>query len=313
MNVIHSAAELQHGSPKKVSAAIGVFDGVHLGHQQVIGQTIEKARQESGISVVITFDRHPSSVLSHQHAPPLIYPLEKRLEVIETLGADTVYLIRFDKEFSKITGEQFIRDLCCNFKRLDHVCVGHDFSFGCGRGGNVQLLEKLGRELHFSVQGLSHWLFEGQTVSSTRIREAIRLGAFTTASQMLGRPYTLVGKVVEGDHLGRQLGFPTANLDSIQLALPPTGVYAARVVFGEKNSSAVVNIGRRPTLKFPTPRLQIEAHLLDFNGDLYGRTLELRFLEKLRDEQRFPSLDALKTQINADISKARILESNPIP
>jgi len=312
MNVIHSAADLQHGSLKKVSAAIGVFDGVHLGHQQVIGQTIERAHKESGISVVITFDRHPSSVLSHQHAPPLIYPLEKRLEVIETLGADTVYLIRFDKDFSKITGEQFIRDLCRDFQRLDHVCVGHDFTFGRGRGGNVQLLEKLGLELHFTVLGLSHCLFEGQTVSSTRIREAIRLGAFTTTSQMLGRPYTLVGKVVEGDHLGRQLGFPTANLDAIHLALPPTGVYAAQVLCGDKNWSAVVNIGRRPTLKFPTPRLQIEAHILDFKGELYGRTLELRFLEKLRDEQQFPSLDALKAQINIDISKARILENHPV-
>lgn len=304
MNVIHSAAELK-SSGRKVCLAIGVFDGVHLGHQQVIRQAISDAQQHEAISVVVTFDCHPNAVVAPEKTPPLIYPLAKKLRVIESLGVAATQLIHFDKTFSQISAENFIRDLVRDFQNVHSVCVGSSFTFGNKRQGNVELLKKLGAEFRFIVHGLSAVSLDAERVSSTRIREAIRSGHLDDASQMLGRAYSLVGKIVEGDHLGRKIGFPTANLDVTGLILPPQGVYAAHAELSGKTFRAAVNIGFRPTVKSFTPQLHVEAHLLDFSGELYGEEIELTFVEKLRDEQKFPSLDALKEQIAKDVSEAR--------
>ncbi len=306
MNVIHAAAELNPG-PRKTCVAIGVFDGVHLGHQQVIRQTISDALEHGALSVVITFDQHPARVIAPQHAPPLIYPLEKKLKVIASLGVDATWLIHFDKAFSEIPAEQFVRSLVGDFKHLHSICVGADFSFGRGRAGNVDFLKKLGQELHYTVHGLASVSLDDHPISSTRVREAVRTGNLDLASQMMGRPYSLTGRVVKGDQLGRTFGFPTANLDVSGLVLPPNGVYASHALVRGQTVRAVVNLGFRPTLRSPAPRLQVEAHLLDFNDELYGEELELVFLEKLRDEQRFGSVEALKKQIEADIATARSL------
>lgn len=304
MNVIHSTAELAPG-PRNVCVAIGVFDGVHLGHQQVIRQTTADAAQCEGVSVVITFDRHPNTVVAPAHAPAMIYPLEKRLEAIASLGVDTTCLIHFDNAFSQIPGEQFVETLVRDFKNIQSICVGSDFCFGHRRSGNVALLKALGSKFHFAVHGLTSLSLDNHPISSTRIREAIRAAQFSRAGEMLGRAYSLCGTVVEGDRLGRTLGFPTANLDFDTLVLPPSGVYAAHAKVDGATHRAVVNLGTRPTLKSPKPRLQVEAHLLDFNADIYGKFLELTFMDKLRDEQKFPSLDALKGQILADIERAK--------
>jgi riboflavin kinase/FMN adenylyltransferase len=306
MNLIHAAADLNPGS-RKVCAAIGVFDGVHLGHQQVIRQTISDARQHEAISVVVTFDRHPNVVVAPERVPPLIYPLSKKLRVISSLGVDTIHLIHFDKLFSEISGETFIRDLALDFRHLQSICVGSTFTFGHKRSGNIDLLKALGKELNFIVHGLANLSLDGQTVSSTRIREAVRAGNLDFASQMLGRPYSLCGRVVEGDRLGRKLLVPTANLDATGLALPPSGVYAAHAETRGKMHRAVVNLGHRPTLEQPTPQLRVEAHLLDFDEEIYGEELELTFVEKLRGEQKFPSTAELKAQIERDIASARVL------
>ncbi len=306
MNVIHSTAELEPG-PRKVCVAIGVFDGIHLGHQQVIRQTISDALQHDGMAVVITFDRHPSAVVAPAHAPSLIYPLEKRIEVIASLGVDTTCLIHFDKVFSEIPGEQFVRSLATDFKQIQSVCVGRDFCFGHRRSGNLAVLKTLGNSLKFVVHGVASLSLNDQPASSTRIREAIRTGQFYLAGQMLGRPYSLCGRVIEGDRLGRTFGFPTANLDVSHLVMPPTGVYAAHATIGASTHRAVVNLGMRPTLQSPDPRFQVEAHLLDFDANIYGRTMELTFVEKLRDERKFASIDALKEQIRFDITAARAL------
>ena len=306
MNVIRSANELNSGK-RKVCVAIGVFDGVHLGHQQVIRQTITDAEQHEGISVAVTFDRHPSSVVAPDRTPGLIYPLQKKLAVIESLGVDTTLLVHFDKTFSEITAEHFIRDLSCNFGQIQSICVGSNFTFGHKRQGNVELLRKVGSELNFTVHGLAAVSLDGERVSSTRIRDAVRAGNLDAASQMLGRAYSLVGKVVEGDKLGRKLGFPTANMDTTGLILPPTGVYAIHAEVSGQAHRAVLNIGYRPTLQSPAPQLRVEAHLLDFTGNIYGQEIDVTFVQKLRDEQKFPSAEALRQQIAKDIEAARRL------
>ncbi|MEI9864845.1 MAG: FAD synthetase family protein [Limisphaerales bacterium] len=200
MKLIHAATELAVGG-RKVCLAIGVFDGVHLGHQQIIRQTIADARQHDAIALVLTFDQHPNAVVAPEHLPPLIYSPPQKLRAIESLGTDALLIIRFDQTFSQQTGEEFIRSLISDLGKIQSICVGADFVFGSKRSGNVALLKKLGIELGFTVHGLAAVALDNQTVSSTRIREAIRTGDLDAAGQMLGRPYALCGKVIEGDKI----------------------------------------------------------------------------------------------------------------
>jgi len=305
VNVIRTAAELG-SAPRRVCLAIGVFDGVHLGHQQVIRQTVADARQHEGFAVVVTFDRHPNAIVAPDRTPPLLYSLPQKLRVIGSLGADAALLVHFDKAFSEQTGEAFIRSLVRDFGQIRSVCVGASFTFGHKRSGNVTLLRELGRALGIQIHGMAAVSLDGEVVSSTRIRDAIRAGDLDRAAQMLGRACSLSGTVVRGAQLGRTLGFPTANLDTTGLLLPPSGVYAVHAAVAGRESRAVVNIGIRPTLA-PAASPQVEAHLLDFDGDLYGQELEITFIEKLREEQKFPSPAELKEQITRDIAAARAL------
>jgi riboflavin kinase/FMN adenylyltransferase len=304
VNLIHNADDLKPGS-RKVCLAIGFFDGVHLGHQQIIRQTITDARQHGALALVITFDQHPNSVVAPARVPPLIYSLPQKLRAIESLGPEALLLIHFDKAFSQKSGEAFIRELAAAWSGIQSICVGANFVFGHKRGGNVELLKQLGTELKFVVHGLAAVSLDRKPVSSTRIREAIRAGELDLASQMLGRAYSIATPVVEGDKLGRQLGFPTANLDTRGIALPPNGVYAIHTLVRGQTHRAVLNIGTRPTLENPNPAIRVEAHLLDFNGELYGDELEIVFAEKLRNEQKFPSVGELKAQIARDIERAK--------
>jgi len=305
MKIIHAPSELP-AARGKVCLAIGFFDGVHLGHQQIIRQSINDARQHEATALTITFDQHPNTVVAPNRVPPLIYPLPQKLRAIAALGADTLLLLHFDKPFSEQTGEAFIRGLAQGLGPLQSICVGANFVFGHKRGGNVDLLNQLGKELKFSVHGMAAVSLDGKAVSSTRIREGIQAGQLDEVSQMLGRTYSLVGPVVRGDGLGKELGFPTANLDVRGLALPPRGVYAVHAEASGKTWRAVLNIGFRPTLQNPNPQLQVEAHLLDFQGDLYGQELELTFVDQLRHEQKFASLAELREQIARDISQAQL-------
>ena len=306
MNLIHTAKELNAGD-HKVCLAIGFFDGVHLGHQQIIRQTVTDARRHNAHALVVTFDQHPNAIVAPNHVPPLIYSLPQKLRAIESLGPDSTLLIHFDKAFSQKTGEAFIRDLAGAWKGIHSICVGANFVFGYKRGGNVDLLKKLGAEMRFSVHGMAAVALDRKPVSSTRIREAILSGDLDAASQMLGRGYSICAPVVEGDKLGHKLGFPTANLDTTGLALPPNGVYAIHTFIRSKTYRAVLNIGVRPTIQSPTPTVRVEAHLLDFTGNLYGEEIEIVFAEKLRDEKKFPSVEDLKAQIARDIEHARTL------
>jgi riboflavin kinase / FMN adenylyltransferase len=304
VQLIHTANELKPGT-RKVCLAIGFFDGVHLGHQQIIRQTITDARKYNALGLVITFDRHPNTIVAPARVPPLIYSLPQKLRTLESLGPEATLLIHFDQAFSQKTGEAFIRELAGAWSGIQSICVGANFHFGYKRSGNVELLKKLGGELKFLVHGMAAVALDGEPVSSTRIREAIRVGDLDAASQMLGRAYSMAGPVIEGDKLGRKLGFPTANLDPSGLALPPSGVYAIHAVVSGKTHRAVLNIGTRPTLGNPNPPLRVEAHLLDFDGDIYGHELEIVFAEKLRDEKKFSSVDELEAQIARDIERAK--------
>jgi riboflavin kinase/FMN adenylyltransferase len=307
VKIIRAANELGNGT-RKVCLAIGVFDGVHLGHQQIIRQTIADARQHDAVALVITFDRHPNAVVAPDRVPPQIFSRSQKMRAVEALGANALLEIPFTKNFSEKSGENFIRELARDLGKIHSICVGADFVFGHRRSGNVELLKKLGAELDFQVHGLAAVALDGQAVSSTRIREMIRAGNFDAASQMLGRPYAIAGRVVVGDQIGHELGFPTANLETAHLILPPNGVYAARTKWKGKFYRAALNIGLRPTVAIAKPQLRVEAHLLDFSGQLYGEELELEIGLKLRDEKRFGSSTELREQIGRDVAAVRIAE-----
>ncbi len=301
MKLIRHASELGNG-PRKVCLAIGVFDGVHLGHQQIIRQTVADARQHDALALVVTFDQHPNAVVAPDRVPPQIFSRSQKLRAIESQGADALLEIPFDQKFSEKSGEDFIRELLADLGKIFSICVGAHFVFGRQRSGNVGLLTKLGAELNFQVHGHAAVSLDGELVSSTRIRQAIRAGNLDAASQMLGRTYAICGRVLVGDRLGRQLGFPTANLEADKLVLPPNGVYAGCTRVQEKLFRAVINIGVRPTVATGQPELRVEAHLLDFRGDLYGQEVELELGKKLRGEQKFASVQELTAQIERDVA-----------
>ena len=306
MKLIHQPDELIN-SDRKACLAIGMFDGVHLGHQQVLRQAIENSHRHEARSVAVTFDRHPASVIAPGRTPALLQTLAQRLRAIESLGIDATLLIKFDEAFSRKPGVEFVRELADGFGAIHSICVGANFAFGHKRDGNVELLRTLGQTLGFHVHGLQAVSLDGQVVSSTRIRAAVKDGHLDAAGQMLGRTFAIEGTVIEGERQGRKLGFPTANLDTDGLILPPNGVYAAHARLDQATHRAVLNIGLRPTLASPEPALQVEAHLLDFNGELYGQAMEIELADRLRDEQRFGSTDELATQISRDIKRARTL------
>ena len=303
MQVFHHASEFR-SHRRKVSVAIGMFDGVHLGHQQLIRQALADAEQHEGSAIVVTFDRHPNSIVAPERVPPLIYSPQQKLRAIASLGADATLIIPFTREFSEQPADIFISSLARHLTPIHSICVGRSFVFGHKRSGDVSLLQQLGRELNFIVHGIAAVSLDNEIVSSTRIRETVRAGEFDRASQMLGREYALSAVVIHGDELGRKLGFPTANLDVSGSLVPPSGVYAVHAYVEGKRHRAIVNIGQRPTLQTATPTLRVEAHLLNFEGDLYGKDLELTFVEKLRDERKFASLDELRAQIRRDIGEA---------
>jgi riboflavin kinase/FMN adenylyltransferase len=290
---------------RPVCVALGFFDGVHLGHQQVIRQMLAEARAHDAAAVVVTFDEHPATVVAPQRVPPLIQTRAQRLRTLAGLGPDAIWVLRFDEALSRLNPEEFVELLQGGVGRLRSVCVGANFRFGHRRAGDVRFLEESGRRHGFTVHAFSVVALDGNVISSTRVRQAIATGHLDVAAQMLGRPWALAGQVVAGDGLGRRLGFPTANLDVRGLVLPPRGVYAARCAVDGRTYRAALNIGLRPTVTTTRADLRVEVHLLDFSGDLYGRELEVVVIEKIRDEQKFDSLEALTRQIRSDLERVR--------
>lgn len=306
MIVLRSPADLP-AAPGGVCIALGMFDGVHLGHQHVIRQAQVEARILGARSVVATFDPHPLAVVAPAKAPRLLQTPAQRLRAIAGLGIDAALVLSFDAALSRVPGEEFVRRLAAGFGRLRSFTVGQGFHFGHQRSGNVPLLRTLGRELGFTVHPMAPVSIGSEAVSSTRVRTALREGRLALVAELLARPYAISGRVLAGDRLGRQLGFPTANLDLAGLELPPAGVYAGRVRLDGRDFLAAMNLGRRPTLRGREPELRCEAHLLDYAGDLYGRELEVEVLRLLRPERSFAGLEALREQIARDVAEVRRL------
>lgn len=302
--VIRTIAELSK-VPGPLFLAIGVFDGVHLGHQAVIRRALEDAQRRGGTAVVVTFDPHPVRVLRPELAPRLLTSTAHKLCLLRDLGVAWQLVIRFDAAFAATPPEDFIRALVAASSSLREICVGFEWSFGKERAGNLALLERLGAELGFAEVGVPAVRAEGEIVSSTLIRRAVEAGDLPRAARLLGRDFTLLGTVIEGDRLGRTIGFPTANLSAHNEQYPPNGVYAVEVKRGTERLRGVVNIGVRPTIKNASGERVLEVHLFDFDQDIYGEDLEIIFGRFLRKEQKFASLDELRAQITRDADEAR--------
>jgi riboflavin kinase/FMN adenylyltransferase len=309
MRILRHPAVLEPADRGSV-VAIGNFDGVHLGHQIVIGRTAEIARGLGAKLAVLTFEPHPFQVF-HPEAPPFrLTPFRAKARQIEALGVDLLLVLPFDLEFSKVTADNFVRRLIVESLHARHAVVGYDFHFGHKRGGTPDVLRELGERWGFGVTVVAPLEAAGGTVySSTRIRQDLAQGRTREAAAMLGRPFEIEGRVEMGDQRGRTIGFPTANLRLGDYLRPAGGVYAVRVEIEEETPrrwhDGVANLGTRPTVGGSD--LRLEAHLFDFAGDLYGKHLRVALIEHLRPERKFSGLAELKAQIAADAAQARAI------
>jgi riboflavin kinase/FMN adenylyltransferase len=283
---------------------IGNFDGVHLGHQHIFRLVKEKAREIGGESIVYTFEPHPVAVLAPERKPLLITPLEEKLRLIAEQGMDMAILADFSDQFASQAPEDFVKRILYDQIKIRQLYVGHDYTFGKDRRGNIALLKELGRKLGFNVEVVEAVRVGGMVVSSTLIRELIQKGELREASRLLGRDYLLSGQVIHGHGRGsRKLGFPTANLKPVGVLIPKPGIYAVRAVFAGKRYPAVANLGWNPT--FHDQQFSVEVHILDFDQDIYGQSLGVEFVERLRDEAIFRGPEELSAQIRKDIVQAK--------
>jgi riboflavin kinase/FMN adenylyltransferase len=296
---------------REPAVTVGNFDGVHRGHQELVAEVVRAARASGGTSVVLTFDPHPSQVLSPGRGPTALMTLGQKAEILAGFGLDRLAVLPFSLELARKTPEEFARAVLRDALGAQVVVVGSTFRFGRDRAGDVAALTVIGARLGFRVLPFSPVSYEGAPVSSTRIREALARGDVGASRELLGRRFFVDGTVVRGVGRGRTLGIPTANVDLLNETLPSNGVYACfcRVLGGEGPRRAVVNVGRRPT--FGEGGTTLEAHLLDFEGDLYGSVLRVEFSNRLREERKFSSPEALKEQILRDITEARPLLLDP--
>ena len=304
MKIFHQIEEFQNLDRSEAFCAIGMFDGLHLGHQHVIRRVVQRARQAKGLSIAVTFDRHPAQVIIPERAPALIYPFRKRRKLLEETQLDLLWIIPFDLSFSQTSANDFLKLLCEQLRPLKMICVGPGFHFGRQRSGNIQLLRDRSIDLGYELPEVALIRQQGEEVSSTAIRRLIAEGRLEAAGKRLGRKYAVCGQVVPGQKIGRGLGFPTANLDVSGIVLPPNGVYPAFVKVRNRTFQGVANIGCRPTVREIDEPPSAEVHLFDFNQNLYGEHLEAQLLERLRPEQKFPSRRLLRNQIKKDAEAA---------
>lgn len=308
MQVIEDFGRLVGGH--ETAASIGVYDGVHVGHQAVIADLLAEAERLDLATAVVTFDRHPALVLRPENAPKLLNTLEQKLELLEAAGIDYVYLVEFSPERAHTLPEDFVRVVFAESLRVRSVVVGEDFHFGRARLGNIDKLREYGKDMGFTVRAmelLHHDEKWPEPVSSTAVRRALAGGDVRTAAAMLGRYHEIRGKVVLGDRRGLTIGFPTANIPvSMAMAWPADAVYAGWYTRPDgSRHMAAINIGRRPTFYEHAQQSLLEAHLLDFDGDLYGEEAKVEFVELLRSEHRFEGIDALVKQLRVDVAHTR--------
>lgn len=304
MDIIRKTEDLTQGTPSVVT--VGVFDGVHLGHQAIMRQVKSASNELAVLSVAVTFDRNPQELMNPSHPVPYICTLRQKLALIEEQGMDIALVLPLERDLLNMPAEQFVAEILHEKLCAVKLVVGSNFRFGKGRAGNVQLLQKMGREMGFEVAAVPPVMADGRTVSSTAIRRLLMEGRVELANWMLGRPFSLEGTVVAGKEIGRTLGYPTANIQPAEKQIVPgRGVYAVETRLEGRKWPGVANIGTRPTVG--GQKSSVEVYIMDFSGNIYGRLVEVDFLHRLRDEVEFPDAEALKQQIGADIRQAKQL------
>lgn len=311
---------------------LGVFDGLHVGHQFIMQRVIERARALSAAATVLTFDPHPRSVLFPESAPPLLQTLHQKLEGMERLGIDQVLILNFTREVAAFNPEEFVEKIVLARLKVLEIYIGHGFAFGRNRAGRIETLQRLGEQLGFHAGEVGEVRLHGHRISSTLVRKLLAAGNVNLTRKMMGRPYGIEGTVEEGRRLGQTLSFPTANLRIQNSVIPANGVYVTLALVGDQWHRSVTNIGVRPTVGEQIQRsavaqasslpflmqsrleacATVETHLLDFSGDLYARVMRLRFMHRLREERKFNGLDELKAQIACDAARARRYFAQPL-
>jgi riboflavin kinase/FMN adenylyltransferase len=310
MEILRVREKIYHNF-RSPSVALGNFDGVHLGHQEILKRTVKTAHNKNREAIVYTFDPHPRLVLAKVPDVPRITTPRERIEVLEHLGIDVLILAEFTQDYAQQTPEEFVENLLVEELGAKNLFIGENYRFGKGRSGTPQTLKKLGPELGFSVHIIPPVLIEGQMVSSSRIREHLLKGEIRKANALLGREFTIEGRIIHGHHRGKGLGFPTANIKPEVKLHPPEGVYAVFCKIDDTIHQGVMNIGYNPT--FRDRRVSYEVHILDFDVNIYGKTAKVYMVDKLRDEKAFDSVEELKSQIQADVEKGRtiLFDSEP--
>lgn len=286
---------------KNTILTLGTFDGIHLGHQHIISAVVEKTKKNKMRNFVLTFDPHPRKVLSKDDKVYLLSSLEEKVEMFTKLGVENIFVIEFTKEFSQQSAEQFITDYLVKGIGVSEIVIGYDHHFGKGRGGNAETLTSLGEESGFTVDNIPSFKLDDIIISSTKVRNALSEGDVALAAKMLGRSYRFSGTVVGGDKRGRELGYPTANiqLDYPEKLLPLIGIYAVKVILQNQTHNGLLSIGRRPTF-YEDGEVVSEVYIYDFNRQIYGEKISIELVERLRGEEKFNSTDELIAQMNKD-------------
>ncbi len=282
---------------------LGVFDGLHLGHQRIMRTVVDRGKETGATATAITFDPHPRAVLHPESAPPLLQTLDQRLANFEVLGIEQAIVMKFDRNFAASPADDFLRDIVHNRLQAKEVYLGIGFEFGKDRGGNIDLLRKMSVELGFVADEVPEVRLRGNRISSSKIRGLLAAGRVNLARRMLGRPYGVEGVIIRGDRRGHTIGFPTANLKPQNRVVPKFGVYATATLVEGTWRRSITNIGVRPTFETQAEP-SIETYIFDFDGDLYGDVLRVRFLRRIRDERKFNGIDELKLQIEKDSRQA---------
>jgi riboflavin kinase / FMN adenylyltransferase len=301
MRIFHGTENANIQKPTVLT--LGVFDGLHLGHQRIMQTVVERAKAANAHATAITFDPHPRAVLHPESAPPLLQTLDQRLANFEVLGIEQAIVIPFTQEFASNPAEDFLHDIVHDRLHAIEVYLGKGFAFGRGRGGNIELLRRMSEELGFFADEVPEVCVRGRRVSSSLIRALLSEGRVNLARRMLGRPYGVEGVIIRGNQRGRTIGFPTANLKPHNRVVPKNGVYATATLVDGTWRRSITNVGVRPTFDDGAD-VSIESYIFDFDGDLYGDVLRVRFLHRIRDERKFSGIDELKAQIQKDTARA---------
>ncbi len=301
MKIFHGTENANISRPTVLT--LGVFDGLHLGHQQIMQTVVKRAEAVGAIPTAITFDPHPRAVLHPENAPPLLQTLDQRLAAFEFLGIEQAIVIQFTKDFAAQDAETFLRETIFERLQSKEVYLGKGFEFGKNRTGNIELLRKISKELGFFADEVPEIRLRGKRISSSRVRETLFSGKVNLARRMLGRPYGVEGQIEHGSQRGHEIGFPTANLKPQNRVIPKMGVYVTSTLINDVWRRSITNIGVRPTFENDTEP-SIETYVFDYDGNLYGDVLRVRFLHRLRDERKFSGIEELKAQITKDSRRA---------